>query len=44
MAGHASQEMLPTPPVLLDGNLEYEVEDILDVQAMAKAAIITMNS
>ena len=33
MAGHASQVMLPPPPILIDGHIEYEVEDILDVQA-----------
>ena len=33
VAGHASQEMPPPPPVLIDGHLEYEVENILDVQA-----------
>ena len=44
VARHASQEMLPHPPVLIDGHLEYEVENILDVQAVAKATIISMNS
>ena len=33
MAGHASQEVLPPPPVFIDGHLEYKVKDILDVQA-----------
>ena len=36
IAGHPSQAAAPPPPIVVDGSLEYEVEDVLDVHTVGR--------